>query len=81
MKFKIKEINDIEGFRKALDRCDGVVNLITADGDLLNLKSKLSQLITINVILCGASQLSDIELFIEKESDAAILLHYIATRS
>ena len=40
---KISDITDIEGFFKVIDSCKGRVELISQEGDRINLKSKLSQ--------------------------------------
>ncbi len=40
---KISHITDIEGFFKVIDSCKGRVELISQEGDRINLKSKLSQ--------------------------------------
>ena len=40
---KVQNITDIEGFFKVVDSCEGKVELVTGEGDRLNLKSKLSQ--------------------------------------
>ena len=40
---KIKNIKDVDGFFKVIDSCAGKVELITGEGDRLNLKSKLCQ--------------------------------------
>ena len=37
---KVHNITDIEGFFKVVDQCRGRVELITGEGDRLNLKSK-----------------------------------------
>lgn len=42
---KVKTIQNIDGFYKALDKCHGRVELITEDKDVLNLASKLTQFI------------------------------------
>jgi hypothetical protein len=42
---KVKTIQNIDGFYKALDKCRGRVELITEDKDVLNLASKLTQFI------------------------------------
>ncbi len=49
-KIKLHNI-DFEDFIKAIDECKGDVYLETADGDVLNLKSKLCQMIGISTIL------------------------------
>ena len=40
---KVQNITDIEGFFKVIDSCKGRVELISQEGDRINLKSKLSQ--------------------------------------
>ena len=42
---------DFEDFRKAIGECEGDVYLETSDGDVLNLKSKLCQMIGLSTIL------------------------------
>ena len=43
---KVQNITDIEGFFKVVDQCRGKVELVTGEGDRLNLKSKLSQYVS-----------------------------------
>ena len=42
---------DFEAFIKAIDRCKGDVYLETDEGDILNLKSKLCQMIGLAAVL------------------------------
>lgn len=42
---------DFEDFIKAIDECKGDVYLETTDGDVLNLKSKLCQMLGLSTIL------------------------------
>ena len=42
---KVRAIQDVNGFFQALDECEGRVELITEDHDVLNLASKLTQFI------------------------------------
>ncbi len=49
-KIKLHNI-DFEDFIKVVDECKGDVFLETIDGDILNLKSKLCQIIGISTIL------------------------------
>ena len=44
---KVQNITDIDGFFKVVDECAGRVELVTGEGDRLNLKSKLSQYVSI----------------------------------
>ena len=47
---KIKNIENPEEFLKVIDSCTGRVELITDDGDRLNLKSKLCSFIVNNFL-------------------------------
>ena len=40
---KVSKIKDIEKFFQVVDSCKGKVELVTGEGDRLNLKSKLSR--------------------------------------
>ena len=43
---KVQNITDIDKFFKVIDSCKGKVELLTGEGDRLNLKSKLSQYVS-----------------------------------
>lgn len=77
MKYRILAIKkNYEDLSEAIDKCKGDIKLITSEGDQLNLKSRLCQLLTINVIISSAPNLSDLYLYIEKEEDAINLTSY-----
>ena len=40
---KVQNISDVNAFFKMIDECKGVVELVSDEGDRINLKSKLSQ--------------------------------------
>ena len=40
---KIQNITDVEKFFKVVDQCKGTVELVSPEGDRINLKSKLAQ--------------------------------------
>ena len=40
---KIQNISDVNTFLKVIDSCKGTVELVSPEGDRINLKSKLSQ--------------------------------------
>ena len=44
---------DVPAFLKVLDSCEGEVYLMTRDGDRLNLKSKLCQLVGLTALIEG----------------------------
>ena len=43
---KVSNIKDIQKFFDVVDSCAGKVELVTGEGDRLNLKSKLSQYVS-----------------------------------
>ena len=47
---KITHIKDVDRFFLVVDECEGKVELVTSEGDRLNLKSKLSQFISLTNI-------------------------------
>lgn len=50
----IRNIEDVEGFFNVVEDCVGRVQLITEEGDVLNLKSKLSRLVAISSIFSNS---------------------------
>ena len=47
---KITNIKDTKAFFDVIDSCEGRVELVTGEGDRLNLKSKLSQFVSLSSI-------------------------------
>ena len=43
---KVSNIKDVDKFFEVVDSCTGKVELVTGEGDRLNLKSKLSQYVS-----------------------------------
>ena len=50
---KVQNITDIDKFFEVVDSCKGKVELVTGEGDRLNLKSKLSQYVSMANIFSG----------------------------
>ena len=50
---KVSNIKDIDKFFEVVDSCKGRVELVTGEGDRLNLKSKLSQYVSLANIFSG----------------------------
>ena len=44
---KIQNVTDVDKFFKVIDECKGTVELVSPDGDRINLKSKLAQYVSI----------------------------------
>ena len=55
---KIQNINDVESFFKIIDQCKGSVELVSPEGDRINLKSKLSQYLSMaTMCICNRGTL------------------------
>ena len=66
---------DVQGFMKAIDQCTGDVFLETADGDSLNLKSKLCQMIGLMSIIEGG-MIAEATIRCQLPEDETILFRY-----
>lgn len=73
---KLKNIQEVEEFRKVIHACTGDVYLKSQDGDVFNLKSALSEYIALGQLL---SEKGDtLELFASCREDEARLLGFLA---
>lgn len=66
---------DLADFIKTLDSCKGDVFMETADGDVLNLKSKLCQIIGLANILKGA-EISEAKIRCTNPEDESLLFRF-----
>ncbi len=73
---KIKNINNPKRFFEVLNQCKGRVELITSEGDRLNLKSTLCQYIALTQMFKDA-RIDDVELIVSEPDDFAMLLEFL----
>ncbi len=71
---KVQNITDIEKFFKVVDSCVGKVELVTGEGDRLNLKSKLSQYVSMANIFSDGT-IMELELLAYEPEDINKLLN------
>ena len=50
---KVQNVTDVEKFFKVIDECKGTVELVSPEGDRINLKSKLAQYLSIASIFAN----------------------------
>lgn len=74
---KIRNIKDIDGFFNVIDSCDGKVELITGEGDRLNLKSKLCQYVSLATILKMDAEIPELELVAYEPEDADRIIKFL----
>ena len=65
---KVQNITDVEGFFKVVDSCEGKVELVTGEGDRLNLKSKLSQYVSMANIFSNG-EIPELEVIAYEKED------------
>ena len=73
---KVQNITDIEGFFKVVDQCKGKVELVTGEGDRLNLKSKLSQYVSMANIFSNG-EIPELELIAHEKEDVDKLMNFM----
>lgn len=74
---KIKNITDIDAFFKLIDSCDGKVELVTGEGDRLNLKSKLCQYVSLTGILKSEVEIPELEIIAYEPQDAEKIMNFL----
>ena len=73
---KIENIKNIEGFFHVIDQCKGKVELVTGEGDRLNLKSKLSQYVSMAKIFSNG-EIPEMELIAHEKEDVDRLINFM----
>lgn len=73
---KITNISNIEGFFAAVDSCKGRVELVTGEGDRLNLKSKLCQYVSLASIFSGGN-IPELEIIASEPEDVQKLVTFM----
>ncbi|MFI3201237.1 MAG: polya polymerase [Eubacteriales bacterium] len=73
---KVHKISDLDHFFEVVDSCTGRVELVTGEGDRLNLKSKLSQYVSLANIFTDET-IDELELIAYEPEDNAKLVEFM----
>ena len=73
---KVQNITNIEKFFQVIDSCEGKVELVTGEGDRLNLKSKLCQFVSMANIFSNA-EIPELEIVAYNPADIEKLLSFM----
>ena len=73
---KIRNITNLDGFCKVIEGCEGKVELVTENGDLYNLKSRLSQYVTLAKGLFNG-RIPELELITHNSADTKKIVRYM----
>ena len=73
---KVMGIKDIDKFFEVVDSCKGKVELVTGEGDRLNLKSKLSQYVSMANIFSNGG-IPELEIVAHEPQDIDKLVKFM----
>lgn len=73
---KIKNIRNVDAFFKMIDQCSGTVELVTNEGDRLNLKSKLCQIVALAGVF-SCEEVPEMELVAYEQSDVLRIVDFM----
>ena len=77
---KVMGIKDIDKFFEVVDSCEGRVELVTGEGDRLNLKSKLSQYVSLANIFSNG-EIPELEIVAYEKEDIDKLMDYMISHN
>ncbi len=73
---KVQNIKDVNKFFEVVDNCAGRVELVTGEGDRLNLKSKLCQYVSLANIFSNG-EIPELEIIAYEKEDIDKLLSFM----
>ena len=73
---KIQNINNIDKFFQVVESCAGKVELVTGEGDRLNLKSKLCQYVSMANIFSNG-EIPELEIIAYEKEDIYKLIAFM----
>ncbi len=74
----LENISNIEGLFEVINECKGRVELISPEGDKINLKSRLAQLLAVAGVFSNG-YIRELELNIEDSDDMNRILEFAVT--
>lgn len=75
---KLYHIKDVTGFFDIINNCKGRVELVTNEGDRLNLKSKLSRYVALAKLFNDNSEIPEMELLCSEPEDVQKIVTFIS---
>ena len=73
---KVQNIKNIDKFFQVVDKCKGKVELVTGEGDRRNLKSKLSQYVSMANIFSNG-EIPELEIIAYEPEDIGKLVNFM----
>ncbi|MBP3475365.1 MAG: polya polymerase [Lachnospiraceae bacterium] len=75
---KVMNIDDPEKFFEVVNKCKGTVELVTAEGDRLNLKSQLTKYVALTKLFAD-NMIPEMEIVAHDPDDVNRLLEYMVS--
>ncbi len=72
----LENVTNIEGLFEVIDQCKGKVELVSSEGDQINLKSKLAQLLSVAGVFSNG-YIKELELNVEDPDDMDKILEFV----
>ncbi len=74
---KISNITNIDKFFETIDSCEGKVELVTGEGDRLNLKSQLTKYVSLAKLFSDGNIVPEVELVCYSKNDVNKFIDYM----
>ena len=74
---KIMNISNVDVFFKVVDSCEGKVELVSKEGDRLNLKSTLTQYVALAKVFSNG-YIRELELVVHEANDVKKFMEFLA---
>lgn len=74
---KLYKIDNVDEFMGIIDQCKGPVELVSKEGDRLNLKSQLTKFVTVTELFHNEALINELELVAYEKEDIELLLKYM----
>lgn len=78
---KIYNIDDVEKFLDIIKKCKGSVELVSNQGDRLNLKSELTKYLAISKLFNDNTFINEMELIASEPKDVQMLMKYMTNKN
>ena len=73
---KITNLSNVEGFLNTVSECKGTVELVTKEGDRLNLKSELTKYVALTSFFKD-SKIPEMEVILSEPDDAVKIINFL----
>lgn len=77
---KLEHIENIKAFFETVDQCKGKVELLSDEGDRINLKSKLAQYLSLANVLTNG-HLKEMDLVVHEKEDMDLLIDFMLNKN